>query len=142
MNPSGQLIVTGYPRLFATSPAGYQLTTATCQIGTAAGQLPIRISYQDAQWLNGLADEINGIVAANVSDANTLLANSGHAIRVTFVATSPAFNNHRLCSGSRWFNGVEVAYPVGKPQRKRVSLHPNADGQKAYASAVIPKVTI
>ena len=150
MNPNGRLIVTGYPRLFASSRAGYDFG-ATCKVGTATrivGQLPlvfpVFISYADAQWLNGLADKLNAYIQQYVTAANTALINSGQAARVEFVPVSPAFDNHRICSGARWFNGVEFPGPFRgglMPQPAQVSFHPNKQGQAAYASVVVPVAT-
>ena len=118
--------------------------TATRIIRQLPLVFPVYISYADAQWLNGLADKLNAQIQQYVTAANTDLINSGKATRVEFVPVSPAFNNHRICSGARWFNGVEFPGPFKSglmPKAAQTSFHPNRQGQEAYASAVVPVAT-
>jgi hypothetical protein len=147
MSPGGRLIVTGYPRLFADSRWGYdfgsacKVGTGTRFVGTKPVVLPVYVSYDDAQWLNQLADTANTQIQYWVDTANQRLASAGKTARVQFAPISPAFNNHRLCSGSRWFNGIEFSGPFSRdllPKPKQVSFHPNTAGQQAYASVVAP----
>jgi len=150
MSSNGRLVVTGYPRLFADSRWGYDLGTA-CKVGTGTRfvgphpvVLPVYISYDDAQWLNGLADSANTQLKRWATTANNALISAHRAARVEFAPISPAFDNHRLCSGSRWFNGIEFSGPFSGdalPKPKQVSFHPNNQGQKAYASVVVPMIT-
>lgn len=143
MAPAGRLVVAGYPRLFATSRAGYN-GGLRCKVGTGAGVIPVHMLYADAQWLNGLADEINGYIRAAVADANRTLEQARSTVVIDYADTNAQFTDHRLCSGDRWFNGVELTFPKppARPQPKQVSLHPNAHGQDAYARAVLPRVMI
>ena len=147
MSPNGKLIVAGYPRLFGDSRWGYdagyacKVGTATRVFGNVTAVLPAYISFDDAQWLNDLADSANFQIKLGVDNANRALARAGKTSRVTFAPISPAFTGHRLCSGSRWFNGIEFSGPFSRdviPAAKQVSFHPNNDGQKAYARVVAP----
>jgi hypothetical protein len=143
MAPNGRLVVAGYPRMFATSRWGYDFYRdgrLTCKVGTGVGAIEVRIDYNDAQWLNQLADRANEQIERHVGDANRALQRARSTVRVDYVSTNRAFEDHRLCSGKRWFNGVELTFGP-PPKRKQVSLHPNDKGQKAYAGVVVPAVT-
>jgi hypothetical protein len=138
----GRLVVAGYPRMFATSRFGYRTSGTFCKVGTGAGLVPILMHYEDAQWLNDLAGDANRYISTAVDEANRTLRRAGSKVVVDFAATSGKFTDHRLCGGDRWFNGVELTFPDGPgfPKPKQVSFHPNAHGQDAYASAVVPYV--
>jgi hypothetical protein len=148
MAPGGTLIVTGYPRLFAESKWGYLAGSdrvLSCKVGTIAGLGEYRVQYQDAQWLNGLADQINVAIQRNVAATTEYLRRRGSGVTVVFAPSSGQFTDHRLCSGDKWFNGVQFSNnPVvaGRArQQLQTSLHPALPGQQAYcraATAALP----
>lgn len=149
MAPRGTLIVAGYPRLFAESKWGYDVApdarTRSCKVGTILGLGDYRVQYEDAQWLNGLADRINGAIQRNIAAANEYLRRRGSGVTVVFAPVSGQFTGHRLCSGSKWFNGVQFSNnPVTTlrvRQQLQTSLHPALPGQQAYCratTAVLP----
>lgn len=141
MAPNARLIVVGYPHLFSKRAGDYDqldgpLSPRVCKAGTADGISGITIKYEDAVWIDGLADAGDDIVNKAVNDANGRLAAVQSTARITFVDTrSPEFNAHGVCSGQRWFNGIQLAgqFP---PQRKQTSFHPNQNGQNEYARLV------
>ena len=64
---------------------------------------------------------------------------------MVFAPSSGQFTGHRLCSGGKWFNGVQFSTnPVtaGRArQQLQTSLHPSLPGQQAYcraATTVLP----
>jgi hypothetical protein len=144
MSATGTLIVTGYPRLFAQSRGGYDWLGIgrggwACHVGTGDLAIRVRISYDDAQWINSVVDRGNGIIRSSVMAANDYLRRAGSKAKVVYVDPSPSFTNHRLCSGRKWFNGLQLT-TARKPQPKRTSFHPNRRGQEAYTNAVLPVV--
>ncbi|GGK99462.1 hypothetical protein GCM10012284_37360 [Mangrovihabitans endophyticus] len=139
MAPGGTLVVTGYPRIFAESRWGYDRSgpTFSCKVGTNTGGLHYRVKYEDAQWLNGLADDINRAIGSHVDAANAYLRGRGLAVRVVFAPSSGQFTNHRLCSGSKWFNGVQFPGDPRAMKQLQTSMHPNLSGQQAYCRAAV-----
>ncbi len=146
----GVIAVTGYPRLFDERRKKYPPVRASganssrfCKLGTVRGALPISVQYDDALWMNSVARQANTTIEASVRNANDYLTAVDSKVRVVFVDVDQAFTYHRLCSGDRWFNGVELAYPVADPRKatqKQTSVHPNLEGQRAYAAAVLEKL--
>jgi hypothetical protein len=132
-----RIVVAGYPRLFATSRLSYRSFGVNCQVGTGLGGIKVYISYEDAQWLNQLADIADSYIRTNVFDAIAALGRAHSTVTVAYADSSAQFTGHRLCSGSRWFNGAELTFIV-PPRPKQVSFHPNAQGQDAYARAIMP----
>jgi hypothetical protein len=65
----------------------------------------------DAAWMNGRTAEANAVIAEAARAAGA---------RVVYAATDPEFAGHRLCDPDPWISG----------------LHPDLDGQGAYARAV------
>ncbi len=147
MNDQGVIAITGYPKLFderrsryTTRARGASRFNRFCELGSVRGTVPIRVRYDDALWMNAIVKQANLTIEDSVRNANDHLASSGAKVRVVFVDVDQEFKNNRLCSGERWFNGVELAYPVPDPRKarpKQVSLHPNLEGQRAYAAAVL-----
>jgi len=143
MATGGQLVVTGYPRLFAKSSRGYWSTKSanrqlSCRVGAVAGLASgVFISYRDAQWINESTGYFNEQVRAAVDVADRRLSDSHSGVTVTYAHPSATFTGHRFCGGDKWFNGVQFT-----PRRypKRTSFHPNASGQKGYARSVIPLI--
>jgi hypothetical protein len=156
--PGGEVVVGGYPRFFGTAkkyyeqigkrlaPSGYW-----CQVGTVAGYANLDVDYNDAQWIDGLADLGNYEIAASVTAANKTLAAARSTVKVVFAgATDPAFSSgvdqafsgHRICDkGSKWLNGAQIDTLGMQP--RQTSFHPNVPGQHAYATSferVIPRI--
>ncbi len=147
MAPGSKLIVTGYPKLFAESKFGYGFnkesgTTLACKVGTVSTISGVFISYADGQWLNTVAARANAAISSEVSLANTTLRNSGKTMTVQYAPSSGEFTDHRICSGDKWINGVQLTSVTAPqvPSPKRTSFHPNQAGQDAYARAVLPFV--
>ncbi|MFI7598238.1 SGNH/GDSL hydrolase family protein [Actinoplanes sp. NPDC049681] len=139
MAAGGQLVVASYPRMFATSRLGYRTFGVNCKVGTGLGGVGVYISYADAQWLNDLADAADAYIRSSIRDANAALKRARSTVTIDYADSSAQFTDHRLCSGSRWFNGAELTFTV-PPRAKQVSFHPNAQGQDAYARAVLAKI--
>lgn len=148
MASGGTLYVVGYPHLFSDQQKGYRVTPLvigsrpraprTCQVGTFAGGFPIRIKYEDAKWIDGLVDQGDELIRRSADTATRLLAASGHTQRVVFVdPRTKAFDDHAICSGDKWFNGIQLS-PLGSPMR--TSFHPNARGQDEYARVMDRKL--
>jgi hypothetical protein len=148
MAPGGTLYVTGYPHLFSPDKDRYPnwpilvngrpTRVSACVVGEYRG-FQIRISYQDAMWVNGLVDQGDAILKSAVGAANSYLASTGQTGRVVFVdVRSKAFDKHALCSRDEWFNGAEV---TADRTPKRISFHPNAKGQQEYARLMLDAVS-
>jgi len=138
MAPGGGLFVVGYPRLFAEGGRGYRPDPSVggapaCRLGVTPLRTPIRVTRADARFLNRTVDALNARIRAGVAEATARLAGAGATQAVRFVPSDPAFAGHRLCNAAPWVNGVRVT-AIGVP--KRISLHPDAKGQAAYARAV------
>jgi hypothetical protein len=143
MAAGGTLYVTGYPHLFAGAKRNYPREVVVvggrprvinaCRVGTAGGIAPIRISYEDAFWINQLVDAGDAVINQAVTAANQSLQAKGGAGRVVFVdVRSQQFDQHAICSGDKWFNGVQLSRPNPLPAPMRTSFHPNARGQQEY----------
>lgn len=118
-----EVVVTGYPNLLP----GYSNIVGSCVWGngqpTTSGRA---VSSDETQKSRLLHDELNATIEAAVdatSDTN-----------IHFVDPSSAFAGHELCRPSPWFNNV-VADWLDEVMR-RMSYHPNSDGQAAYKSVV------
>ena len=138
MAPGARLIAVGYPRLFAEGGRGYRPDPSVggapaCRVGVTPLHTPIRVTRAGARFLDASVDRLNTAIRDGVAEAASRLAGAGATQQVGFVASDPAFAGHRLCNASPWVNGVEIT-ALGVP--KRISLHPNAKGQAAYARAV------
>ena len=144
MARGGLLVVTGYPRMFAESKLLYTRVRSPlswgrfdCRIGTAEGVISAYVSYDDARWLNDLADRINTAISRSVDTAKAQLRLARPDVEVRFAPVTGEFKDHGLCSGDRWLNGAVIPFnPKGKPKPAKQSFHPNQDGQKAYVRAV------
>jgi hypothetical protein len=60
---------------------------------------------------------------------NAVAASASHSAGVHFVGTGGAFKEHQVCNGDSYFNGIVPLHP-------EYSFHPNAAGQRLYASWV------
>jgi hypothetical protein len=77
-----------------------------CRLGVTPLHTPIRVTRDDARFLDASVDRLNAAVRAGVAKAASRLAGAGATQQVSFVASDPAFAGHRLCNTSPWVNGV------------------------------------
>ncbi|MGK5680229.1 SGNH/GDSL hydrolase family protein [Actinoplanes sp. URMC 104] len=157
--PDGKVIVAQYPRLFASGAAFYRAfplrNTASCQVGTAhfaasRAALPDRIyvAKADADYLNGVLDRGNAIIADGVKQANDALKAQGRSAQVVLAdGVNKQFDSDRVCDAGAHINGV-ILHGLQKggnaqnqhPDPDQRSFHPNTDGQSDYARAVKAKL--
>lgn len=126
--PHAKIYVGGYPRLFGNDQADY-VTNASAPGGaqcivTTGGT----VSYDDAQWLNQKANDLNGVI----QDAVDAAQNAG--VDITYVPAA-LFSSHALCDSSDpWIN--EVIMNGTNPQPE--SMHPTSEGyQNGYGIAFV-----
>ena len=148
MAPGGTLLVTGYPHLFSPRKGDYprqpllpnlllnprqrpQLANA-CVLAFAKDLLPIRIKYEDAQWINGLVDQGDDLISAAVQRANLPSRHADPPPRWCSWHVRADFATHGLCSGRSWFNGVQLAGHIAQADQ----LSPQLAGAGGYATAV------
>jgi len=125
---AARIFVGEYPLLFGKQKHDYSVPalapgTLACEVGPQ-----IWVSYQDAQWLNKRAKQLNKIIAKAVKVAK------GKGISVTVVAAT-RFSGHGFCDESElWFhrvsleaNNLETQFEVGPTAE---SFHPTATGQQ------------
>lgn len=112
--PNAHVVVTGYPRLF--SP----------EYGDLAGILeipgfsvPFELTVEEQMLLNDLADQLNSV-----------LKDQAEATGFQFVDVTKRFDGHGVNSDDPWITGVDSEVP----------LHPNANGQRAYAAALTSSI--
>lgn len=118
--PNAKIYVGGYPRLFGSDIANY--TTNSNAPGGAQCAIPIgaTVSYDDAQWLNQKANELNGITF----DAVQAAQNDG--VDITFVSAA-LFTGHGQCdSQGEWIHPVVFGSSFNDPLPE--SLHPTSGG--------------
>lgn len=111
MDPDGQLVVAGYPRLFVDDER------ADCKHF---------ISESDAKWINSMALKGDRRIAEAVRAARRQAGN------VSYVDVSERFAGHELCSEHPWLYGIKPALEGGLIKG---SYHPRKEGQEAYAKA-------
>lgn len=113
MNPSGYLVVAGYPHLFTSGPE------ADCK--------PF-ISGHEAAWIDSLVDSGNAKIAAAVRAARRRGGD------VSYVDVTGDFTGHELCSEDQWLYGIHPDFDEGL-NLVQGSYHPTRAGQHAYATA-------
>ena len=113
MNPSGYLVVAGYPHLFA--------------LGAEAGCNPL-ISPEESAWVDRLVDRGDARIARAVRIARTTAGN------VFFVDVKGSFAGHELCSAQPWLHSLKLSLHEGF-NLFQGSYHPTPRGQHAYATA-------
>lgn len=143
ITPGGKLIVAGYPELFGPGKgkyvAGPRGQSTNCQVGTAAGGIPIKggtylVDYDDAQWISGLSREGNDIIQREIHIANKQLAQARSTVTVVYADVLKQFGRHSLCDAKdSWINGLQI--DTANHYRKQASFHPNPSGQLAYQRA-------
>lgn len=136
--PNAEVYVAGYPHLFgdsvsnfssfALAPSGY-----ICNVYTAA--VPIRFDYDDAQWINAQADQINSIIRGTVDG----LAYAGKDVH--YVSPSN-FDGHGLCdSNTAWINEVSFDGIPGPDNIVADSFHPTDTGyDEGYGRAFVDEI--
>ncbi|MBM2616562.1 SGNH/GDSL hydrolase family protein [Actinoplanes sp. LDG1-06] len=132
MAPDGVLVVANYPQLFSESIEGYRDEEYSCKVGTAYGVATATVKYDDALWMNSLAQEGNAAIANGVAEANRTLQEAGNTQSVVLADVDTAFEGHRICGGDKWINGAQLAGATPK----QTSMHPSVKGQEAYCRAV------
>lgn len=131
--PDAKIYVGGYPRLFGADKNDYAASSgapggAFCDISPGS-PVPVSISYDDAQWLNTKANELNGIIETAVEDAQD------EGVDITFVPADN-FSGHGLCDAqSAWINHVSLD-SSNNPLPE--SFHPTATGyEDGYGAAFV-----
>lgn len=122
--PNAFILLTGYPMLFGED-------TGPCSIGAFQGT-PITVSADVTSYANFAMASLNYQIGYGLG---LYVARTGDQ-RVGFVDVATAFDGHSLCdTGDRWVSGL-----VNGPVMANRSLHPNAAGQRAYATAVLAAI--
>lgn len=119
--PNAAIYIAGYPKLFGSSSSYYTADASApggsyCTTGTG-----VSFSYSDAQWMNGLADTINGVISDAVDSAQT------EGVDVTYVSPG-GFNGNGFCD-----SGTPYLYEVMIENLSPLlvnpgSLHPTTTG--------------
>lgn len=130
--PNAEIYVGGYPQLFGSSIADYEPDSNAPGSAYCPVTLGATVSYDDAQWLNQMADELNGIIA----DAVEAAQNEG--IDITFVPAA-LFSGYGLCDTySPWINEVVMDGNFPVPNLEPESMHPTSAGyQNGYGIAFV-----
>jgi len=134
VTPGARILVTGYPQFwgnnFHRDPRDLS-AGPVCGIFSRFG-FNATVSKPDADWMNGVALQLNNIIGNAVRKAAALTHKD-----IEFVGVDTSFQTHRHCdSGSPYFNNL---IPSGTSIDQR-SLHPNQNGQNAYYSILAPHV--
>jgi lysophospholipase L1-like esterase len=148
VKPGGQVVVAGYPHLFGSNRNFYQTgpyyNRRACHVGTAAGDVPgvggnYWVDYQDAQWINDVTDRGDAIINQQVNLANSRLRAMRSGTVITYAPAVAQFANHGLCDrDTSYINGLQI--DTIHETYKQTSFHPNYNGQRAYARAVIQRI--
>ncbi|MFE0019371.1 hypothetical protein [Amycolatopsis sp. NPDC059021] len=115
--PNAQILVMGYPRLFADD----------------GGCLVPSLNDAETDWLNDMATLMEGVIKSAVADAY------GKGIPVTYM-TPAGFENHELCgSGEKAFNAVVTDKTAGDDPKLTTpvsaqSFHPNRKGADLFTA--------
>lgn len=119
--PNAHIFIGGYPKLFGLSTVNYEADSAAPG-GYKCAEFPTSFSYDDAQWMNTWANNINGVISGAVDEAVL------DGINVTYVPPA-LFGGHGHCdSGVSYLYWVLVdgSFPVGTLP---ASFHPTEEGQ-------------
>lgn len=135
--PNASIHIAGYPKIFGSSFTDYEVDANAPGGGLCVAGVGVNFSYQDALWMNGWADSLNGVI----SDAVAVAKLDG--VDVEYI-TPNAFNGHGLCdSGTPYI--YDVAFDSLPPEEIKInpsSFHPNADGMHlAYGMAFLLKMS-
>jgi hypothetical protein len=139
--PGAHIYIAGYPHLFGSLQSTFQYAShapsrysCTLSFGVV-GPLKVRveIDYADAQFLNNMADVLDGALRYGVSQA----AKAG--VPATYVDVRSPFTGHGLCdTGTPWIQTL-LLNPDNSPMSG--SFHPLAVGQQAYETAFAGALT-
>ncbi len=122
--PNARVAVLGYPRFFRTGGT----TFFTCS----------NVSSTDQNWVNSKVDELNRIIEAKAKAHGFVYVD--YAVPGT---GTDRFEGHRLCEVGggeerEWFKDIQLG-----PQRiRQESFHPDADGHRAMAAAVLDALRV
>ena len=119
--PDATIVVFGYPLLFDTTDP--------------VVPLPIPLASQELINLGTLA--INGAIEDAVD-----LANNEYDTSVVYVDVTKRFAGHEVNSTDPWIFFGTYLDANGMPQLDPRSFHPNRDGHRAYASALLSSVKL
>ncbi|ELT45736.1 SGNH/GDSL hydrolase family protein [Arthrobacter nitrophenolicus] len=119
--PDATIIVLGYPLLFDTTDPPVAL--------------PIPLTSQELINLGTLA--INGAIEDAVD-----LANDEYDTNAVYVDVTKRFAGHEVNSTDPWIFFGTYLDSSGRPQLDPRSFHPNLEGHRAYASALLASVKL
>ncbi|OJJ98707.1 hypothetical protein ASPACDRAFT_30615 [Aspergillus aculeatus ATCC 16872] len=95
-NADFRLYVTGYPRFFNNETTTCDYSSFHFWWGKYNGAWDPRIVYLTTAMrteMNGLVQQVNSVISAAISEANTVLGSAG----VVYVDVEPYFEGHRFC---------------------------------------------
>ncbi|MDQ0730991.1 SGNH/GDSL hydrolase family protein [Arthrobacter sp. B1I2] len=119
--PDAKIVVLGYPLLFDTTDP--------------AVTLPIPLASQ--KLINFGTIAINGAIEDAVS-----FANNKYGTNAVYVDVTNRFAGHEVNSGDPWIFFAAYVNATGTVQLDPRSFHPNEDGHRAYASALLASVKL
>jgi len=126
--PNARIFIGGYPQLFGDNTGDFTANgSAPGGAVCSADTIGVTYSYDDAQWMNDRADELNGVISDAVDQAVI------NGIDATFVPAA-LFGGHGLCDSSdAWIYGILLdSNFIPTP----ASIHPDFSGQSiAYELA-------
>jgi hypothetical protein len=114
--PNAQIVVVGYPLVFAAKP------TSPCNSGTYQGTLT-KLSVNAQEMLNQFGNDMNTAISSAVQNVQE------DGVDIQFVNPTAAFTGHDICGGSSWFLPLSLTTQAS-------SYHPNVAGQTAFATLV------
>lgn len=117
--PQAEIIVAGYPQLFSPDGKGLAINEAEANL-------------------------VNHNVSLFNQRIMTIVNRLSKTININFVDVETAFTNHAAYSSKPWINGIMLvphAQDLKHDEKTSAySMHPNADGAKAYADCVNAKI--
>lgn len=136
---NADIFIAGYPELFGDLQANFEASSLApsgyiCNVSTVSAY-PVRIDFDDAQWMNSQAQYLNTVISNAVEDLQ-LEGESVHYI-------SPSnFDGHGLCdSSTSWINGVSFESTTLIPPASGESFHPTASGYSSgYGAAFLAEI--
>ncbi len=118
--PNAEIIVAGYPKLLDQDGNG------------------VVISKKEAAAVNSNVSKFNNVLETIVNECR----NEG--MKIHFVDVEEEFNNHEAYSDNQWINKIKFPAQDQELDYKQIgsaySVHPNAEGAKAYARCVNEKI--
>lgn len=118
--PQAEIVVAGYPKLLDNSGKGFL------------------ISEEEAKTVNKNVSKFNDRLEELVGEC------SDEGMNIHFVSVEEEFSGHEAYSSNAWINKINLFAEDEDLDRKAIassySVHPNADGAKAYARCVNAKI--